>query len=633
MNLISDSVKDLQLTYTNDIYTLANKNSPFDNNKKQQIIKNIFKELMAKISVLDPGIQLLFQKGISRCFNNQSQFLRKVVLKCIWLSVNPSIRQIFDKEDLYKLDNPDYITIYKKIFDILCEFECFYTLLWFFFQVPNFINYNIDGYRIVYNEMCDYAIMFFEEKSNNFKWNINDFIKVTRGSTFYYNLVYHGKNNSILISKWNKFLSKITITNNKNIKNKLLKWKPGVNKKIKICFISDKLLNYTSVFRDRIGIISLLDSEIFDVHIALYSQSAYLNEETKYFPNTYHPVIYHFLSKFIKQDKLILLDKYDYTSNVNKLLGKFHIIFYPDIGMKQNQTLLSSLERLAPIQITTWGHSDTSGSENIDYYITSKYFDNIAKKDMIKNNYSEKVVILPSLGTYYYNPITIAHKYFQFTHKMLDTEKMEFNIDIDKINSDKIIIGCLQSYYKFNEEFENTILEIMDNLVLKNIKFELLLSNSIPFNKIHLSRIKTKFKNYINNDNYKIKWYSNLNQSKWLSVMSQCHIMLDPFPFGGCNTSLESFSLNIPVICLPSNVISGRFTYGFYRKMDIYDDIGIKYCIAANIKDYIEKAVYLCLNKGIYYKVVKSININNNKLFNEVESVNDYNKLLKMLVN
>lgn len=621
MNLVSDSVSNLQLTFKDDIYTKANNLSPFDTNKRTKLIAAVFRELMNKITDLEPGIKLLFQQGSARCFNNQSQFLRKVVLKCLWLSVNPSIRDIFSKSDIEKMDNPLYLSIYKKVFDILLQFECYYTILWFFFQVPNFINYDIDGYRNVYEEMINYAI----SKDWNYKWKCKDFIKTTKGSTFYYNLVYHGKSNKILISKWNVLLNKIIDIPTK--KEKILSiQKKSVSKKIKICFISDKLQNYTSVFRDRIGIISLLNPEKFDVSIAIY-ESSLLNETNLKYPNTFHPVIYHYLRKFIENDKIILLNKLEYENNITKLIGKFHIIFYPDLGMKQNQTLLAATKRLAPIQITTWGHSDTSGSKYIDYYITSKYFEIINKPDVIRNNFSEKTVILPSLGTYYYNPLKIAANFFKMSNPLYDIKEDTYKIDNDKINSSEIIIGSLQSFYKFNEEYENVILEIMNKLTLKNIKFKLLLSNSIPFNKIHLDRIKTKFKNF----NEKITWFSNLSQDKWLNLMAKCHIVLDPFPFGGCNTTLEAFSLNIPVISLPSNTISGRFTYGFYKKMGILNDIAKPYCIGTNNTEYINKTVELCVNKGLYYKVIKNIFLNKNRLFEETKSVIDYENMLQML--
>ena len=81
--------------------------------------------------------------------------------------------------------------------------------------------------------------------------------------------------------------------------------------------------------------------------------------------------------------------------------------------------------------------------------------------------------------------------------------------------------------------------------------------------------------------------------------------MIDPYPFGGCNTSLEAFSLDIPIITRPSKIINGRFTYGFYQKMDIID-------LTADSKvEYIELCTKLVNNKEFYnnirnlYKITK----------------------------
>ena len=55
--------------------------------------------------------------------------------------------------------------------------------------------------------------------------------------------------------------------------------------------------------------------------------------------------------------------------------------------------------RLAPIQINTWGHSETSGIDTIDYYFSSKYYEIPDAQKF----YSEKLVCLDSLCTYYYS--------------------------------------------------------------------------------------------------------------------------------------------------------------------------------------------------------------------------------------
>lgn len=616
MDLINIKISDIKLIYDKDIFQLSRQKHPLNIKERQKYISSIFKELMNKLLKLEPDISLLFQRGSGRCFNNQSQFLRKVVLKCIWLSLNPEIRDMINKEELYLMDNINYLPIYKQIFDILKSFNCYYTCLWFFFQVPNFINYDIIGYRNVYIEMLNYAID---------KWNYNctikEYINITRGSTFYYNLVYHGISNKILISKWNILLKKII----PDLNYKSLKLnKKKINNKIKICFISEKLLYYTSVFRDRIGIITMLNTNIFDIYIGLY-ETRIINKESIKIPDTLHPVVHHFLNKFIINNKIILLNKNELSLNRSILeRNKFNIIFYPDIGMKQNQTLLS-LGRIAPIQVTTWGHSDTSGNENIDYYITSKYFEKINSNE-IKKNYSEKIIILPSLSTYYLNPLEIGKNFFNYTSSLFNNNNYE--IDNEKINNKKIIIGCMQSFYKFNKNFENTISKIM-NLIIPYYDVELYLSNGIPFNKIHINRINKCFYKFKD----KIKWFDNLNQKDWLNVIQKCYIMIDPFPFGGCNTSLEAFSLNIPVICIPSNNINGLFTKGFYYKMNFSDSNLYKYLICNNEDEYINNVINIINEKGLYYKIIKEIYNNKNKLFMDKESVNNYEKIFNMFMN
>ena len=51
------------------------------------------------------------------------------------------------------------------------------------------------------------------------------------------------------------------------------------------------------------------------------------------------------------------------------LADKLHILIFTDIGMEFQSLLLCNL-RLAPIQCTAWGHPLTSGSSNIDYYLS-----------------------------------------------------------------------------------------------------------------------------------------------------------------------------------------------------------------------------------------------------------------------
>ena len=124
---------------------------------------------------------------------------------------------------------------------------------------------------------------------------------------------------------------------------------------------------------------------------------------------------------------------------------KLNILIYCDIGMAPD-TYFLSYSRLAPIQCNTWGHSDTSGIDTIDYYISSKYYE----KDINpEENYSEKLVLLDSLCTFYYKiieyPELSSKYYFGFSSNVnvyLSSQVLfKLNPDFDKLY---IFLVCFQ---------------------------------------------------------------------------------------------------------------------------------------------------------------------------------------------
>ena len=130
------------------------------------------------------------------------------------------------------------------------------------------------------------------------------------------------------------------------------------------------------------------------------------------------------------------------------------VIIYPDIGMKIYPYILS-FSKLAPIQINTWGHSETSGIDTIDYFVSSKFFHPYQKlkEDTIKNEFSEKLVLMNSLSTYYIPPLKLFN---------INTKKFKNKKELGYTNNNKLY-GCLQTSYKISYEFELTLLKILKN--------------------------------------------------------------------------------------------------------------------------------------------------------------------------
>ncbi|HEY2251759.1 MAG TPA: tetratricopeptide repeat protein, partial [Planctomycetaceae bacterium] len=75
------------------------------------------------------------------------------------------------------------------------------------------------------------------------------------------------------------------------------------------------------------------------------------------------------------------------------------VLVYPDIGMDPVSTALA-YSRLARVQCTTWGHPVTTGIPTIDYFISSKLIEPAGAAA----HYSEQLVLLDSLPTFYYRP-------------------------------------------------------------------------------------------------------------------------------------------------------------------------------------------------------------------------------------
>jgi hypothetical protein len=93
-----------------------------------------------------------------------------------------------------------------------------------------------------------------------------------------------------------------------------------------------------------------------------------------------------------------------------------------------------------------------------------------------------------------------------------------------------------------------------------NPNFILILLNNESKHKV-ISRFNNK------NITSKIHIFPGMDHFNYLNLMNISDIILDPFPFGGCNSSLEAFSLSKIVITHASDMINGRFTTGFYKKM------------------------------------------------------------------
>ncbi len=442
-----------------------------------------------------------------------------------------------------------------------------------------------DNKRVIKN--LDKLVDFFSTKSPVFDSpdHLMQFVFVN----YNYYHVYNGLNNAHLykqVSKLNTLLCKDLNYVSPRLNHK--------NEKIKIGFMSNFLLKDHSVCRDRLGIIiSLILDNMFDVYIIV-------NEDDP-------QLIYTQLTKNLNFQNKILINKNIKESReiIEKL--ELDILVYPEIGMDYFFYILAH-SRLAPIQINTWGHSETSGIEAIDYFFSSKYYEDESNQ----KNYSEKLVLLDSMSTYYW-----SLRIFSFYEK-LTTDRNKALATFD-LSSKCNIYGVFQSVFKYHPDNITLIKRILE----KDPK-ALIVFLSYP-------KLEDRFMTYLDEQlGYlvnRVRIIKRMDTAKYCELVNSMDIVLDSYPFGGCNSSLEALFLNKIVITLPVDKINGRFTLGFYKKMGIMEPV------CKDFDEYVEKAVYYMNNKEEKQKLQDRIKENCNKLFEENESIDTWKRKLIQLAN
>ena len=240
------------------------------------------------------------------------------------------------------------------------------------------------------------------------------------------------------------------------------------------------------------------------------------------------------------------------------------------------------------------------------------------------------MILFKSLGTFYISP----HKLFIENNKAynIQSSNQQKNTNTNTnpkkfktreelgFTSNNNLYVCLQTFYKLNPDFEKClarILELDPNGII-------LLSNTFPYCKSHLERIK----NSIGLEKLKrVKWYGSLEKDEFLNIVSISDVCLDPFPFGGCNTSYDAFDYNIPVITYPSEFLHGQFTNGLYKKMGLQSTE----CCVISSDEYAQVAASIGINKKLRNKISRNIEMKKHLIFQEQESIDEWNIFLEKI--
>ena len=369
-------------------------------------------------------------------------------------------------------------------------------------------------------------------------------------------------------------------------------WERG---KIRVGFLSKFLRDHT--IGDLLkGLIRHLSRSDFEVTVFLVGQA--VDETVKFLQDC--------------ADRLICLP--EDVASARRIIADagLDVLFYPDIGMDPLSSALA-FSRLARVQCTTWGHPVTTGIPTIDYFLSSRLIEPAGAAA----HYSEQLVLLDSLPTFYYRPQVIAAGWQPASgiSPQRDETRREFNLP-----QDAHVYLCPQSLFKFHPDFD----PLLGTILARDPAARIVL---IEAPHAHWTgMLWHRLRQNLNGLSRQVMFVPRVDRAAFLRLLTTADVVLDPLHFGGGNTSFQALGLGLPIVTLPSAFMRGRVTAGCYRKME-YET-----CVARDAGDYVDLAVRLGTDPAFNSLVRSQIAARSQVLFEDMAAVRELEEFFKMSV-
>ena len=400
-------------------------------------------------------------------------------------------------------------------------------------------------------------------------------------------LLHHNLEESINLESYSQDVQKlIEIFSKEKIQSFVFKKPIETNNLIKVGFISADFRNHA------------VSHQIYDVvkNLSLnkdFELYAYFNnEEEDSITKTFKPlfkswkIVKHLsdpiLTETIRSDKIeILVDLSGYTNG-----NRIRVLF----------------NKAAPIQVSWCGYLASTGVKQIDYIIADK---NVILENE-EGKYSEKVYKLGKIWTV----LRKDHNIFP-------------DITIPAIKNNYITFGSFNNIKKINKKVIKIWSEILCSV--PNSKLHLI---SERFNELDFIKyFKRLFFNH-GVDYNNLIFEPTKNRVDFLNKYNSIDIALDPFPYAGGTTTLESYWMCVPVLTKTGNYFLSK------TSESINQSIGMQEWICANESDYIKKAINFSKDFNSLQKTRNYLikNRENFIIFNSEDLANELSKAFKDMI-
>lgn len=373
-----------------------------------------------------------------------------------------------------------------------------------------------------------------------------------------------------------------------------LKWQaPHVNasqfsaERIRIGLISGFLRNH-SIGSISLGLFEYLDRDRFEVFALHIGPVA--DDETA-----------HLIGKHA--DRVIQLDNRDLDSARRAVADlQLGVLFYQDVGMEPFSYFLA-FARLAPLQLTWFGHPDTTGISSLDAYLSASSFERQGAQD----DYTERLVLLPNARTiaYYHRPSAMPELVTREMFGLAETEHL---------------YCCPQQLFKLHPEMDEVFLAICEQDPLARIVlFE---ARDRKWGEVLRNRMTSHSALLLE----RIKFLPELSFARYLGFLHLADVVLDTISFNGYNTTLEALYAGVPVVTKAGELQRQRFGFGLYHALG-YSDL-----VAEDIDGYVERALRVVNEPDYRAACRKRIEEGVSSLFEETTAIRDVEFVIERLL-
>jgi predicted O-linked N-acetylglucosamine transferase (SPINDLY family) len=241
------------------------------------------------------------------------------------------------------------------------------------------------------------------------------------------------------------------------------------------------------------------------------------------------------------------------------------VLFYQDVGLEPLSYFLA-FARLAPVQLTSFGHPDTTGIPNLDFFLSSTLYE----LPGAQRDYSERLVEIADAGT------------LSYYHRPRPPDDPLAGDDL-AVHADDRIYFCPQTLVKVQPAMDAVFQRIID--LDPNARIVLI------EHETHQRRaLEQRFARLSGTLLERVRFVPKMSHGQFLSRLARADVILDTLHFNGQSTTLESLAMGTPVITLPGTLQRARHGYGLYKATGFMD------LVASDAEDYARKAVRVAID-------------------------------------